>query len=208
MRVGPLKSVAMLAGVVLIGACGAPAEGDPDSGLLEDAGPVQLDDAGGGDAGSDAGFDGGPECDCGRDVSECCDGCFATNEGGSCTTPIPGTGGAATCAAGACVGETCECSTGPCCDGCFFRPTTYQCATDILYESRCVTIGATACPGYSDRISESFGNVFCSGASAECDGPLEHVQTVSRSCWSAADPVFCVEDSAPPIAAHCAHLCT
>lgn len=203
---GRRESVMFLAAVLM--ACGTPAVVEDASDGDADAGPPVSDSGrdAGRDAAVDGGADAGPGCDC-NVPSACCDGCLAQNEGGACTNPIPGTGGEATCADGSCVGQPCACSSGPCCDGCFFRPATYQCATDVLYASRCVTIGETACPGYTDRISESFGNQFCQGDRPDCTGSIEHVRDVSRLCWTMDNPIFCVEDSAPPIAAHCAHTC-
>lgn len=201
---------ALIRGVmaVLFCACGTPANSDPDgaSDAGADAGSAVLEDAGPNrDAGFDAGADAGPACDCGPGASECCDGCLSMNEGGTCTAPIPGTGGAATCVAGSCVGETCECSSGPCCDGCFLRPATEVCQADIVYDSHCESPSA-ACPGYSARISESFGDRYCSGTSSACDGSVEHVRTVSRECWSASNPVFC-EEIVEGMAT-CTHVCS
>lgn len=161
-----------------------------DAGETElDAGPAPHD-AGGPDAG----------CAC-SGVSECCDGCMPIS--GECSSPISGTGGDAACMDGECIGEPCECDSGPCCDGCFFRPATYQCATGVIYEASCWTL-SDACSGYSPRIEERVGNQFCEGASAECDGEIVHTLTRIRWCWTAANPVYC---SGPDGSAECGHAC-
>lgn len=196
---------------VLVIGCGE-AQPEPDAGR-DDAGRVELD---GGMLDPDAGVDAGRDLDAGDDGGactcstndRCCDGCMPENEGLDCFTPRPGTGGDATCVAGICEGTPCECTTGPCCEGgCFFRPSTAICDENYIYASRCDGEGTGACPGFTERIERSFGERHCSGSSAECTGAVEHVRHVGSSCWSAANPVYCVEDSPEPIAAHCTHVC-
>jgi hypothetical protein len=68
-------------------------------------------------------------------------------------------------------GATCACTEGPCCDGCDFKPDTFQCADDEIRNPTCSTVDAAWCasPG-KQRINREFFDVWCSGASAGCDG--------------------------------------
>lgn len=199
-----MKMIAVLSAFALA-ACGE-AQPEPDAGE-EDAGRIAEDDAGpiDLDAGPDAGPDAGCVC---TGATECCDGCMPINEGATCDSPRPGTGGdTGTCLGGRCEGAPCECSSGPCCDGCLYRPTDYVCERDRIYATRCVPTGITACPGYSPSIEESFGNVHCPGDASTCTGEIEHVRHGGHSCWTMENPIYCVEDSPEPLAAHCAHAC-
>jgi hypothetical protein len=72
-------------------------------------------------------------------------------------------------------GSDCACTEGPCCDGCDFRPPEFQCADDEIRNQTCSLIDAEWCPGFLGKttISRDFYDVWCSGASAECDGAEE-----------------------------------
>lgn len=87
------------------------------------------------------------------------------SSGGSESGGQPGSGGQGT------GGATCECTEGPCCDGCNFRPDTFQCANDEARNQTCGTEDADWCayPGKKWLERDHF-DVWCSGASAECDG--------------------------------------
>ncbi len=172
----------MLAAVATIG-CG-------DSG----AGPVDELDAGGDAAELDAGSVDAGERD--SAVAPLDAGGDPTSDGGQDAGADPDAGEPD-------AGPDCECSSGPCCDGCSFRPVTHRCATEVVYSSRC-TNPSEACPGYHDRISEDFGDIYCPGDAATCTGEIDHVRTVSRSCWSSSSPFFC---SGPEGDAACDHSC-
>lgn len=198
--------------VILGGACGASVTdaGAEDGGVESEDASLMLD--GGHDGGFNDAGDAGPEppdagppdagCVC-DELFECCDGCEAINDGIGCVSPEPGTGSPAVCHEGRCVGRSCECNEGPCCDGCFFMASTHPCAIDIVYESRCGS-PTPSCPGYSARISDSYGSVFCSGLSSACDGAVMHIRTVSRECGDPGETLYCREVDGE---AACDHLC-
>lgn len=175
--------------------------GEEDAGRIaeDDAGPIEVD------AGPDAGPDAGCVC---TGADDCCDGCMPINEAATCDSPRPGTGGdTGTCLGGRCEGAPCQCESGPCCERCMFRPTDVICARDRLYASRCGPTTFTSCPEHSETIVESFGNVYCPGDASTCTGALDPTRDEGRACWTMDNPIYCIEDSPEPLAAHCAHMC-
>lgn len=90
-------------------------------------------------------------------------------------------------------GETaepvCQCDAGPCCDGCHFRPASHFCGKTERYSS-CTGDAVATCEGATRRIEIDYWNLFCSGASTECDRWGPHVAFSGSAC----DPgLVCVE---------------
>jgi hypothetical protein len=81
----------------------------------------------------------------------------------------------------------CECSSGPCCDGCRFRSTATKCGTELT-SSVCDYHTAGQCsfpPSLPSLIVEDWSDIFCSGASASCDGKRVYSETRTRTCpWN------------------------
>lgn len=107
--------------------------------------------------------------------------------------------------AGAAGAAPCECTSGPCCDGCHFRPRSTVCDEDQVAETQCVrstTPNFLVCGSNVTRVEESVQRQFCSGSSAQCDGPTYHKADRRVECPDATP--ICVSNGEGPTAAACA----
>jgi hypothetical protein len=100
-------------------------------------------------------------------------------------------------------GGPCDCEDGPCCDGCRLRPTSHVCDPSVVYSATCGP-PSTLCPGGARRITENFGNRFCNGSSAGCDGELVHLSVASRECGIGDESLWC---TGPAGSASCSFVC-
>lgn len=107
------------------------------------------------------------------------------SSGGSGSGGDLGSGGSDPGDAGEADAGPCVCSSGPCCDGCLYRPKSFACSLNQLFKAQCGNMTGQTCAGLAQTtVIRDFGDVFCSGERADCDGSREVTRTTVSGCPS------------------------